>query len=122
MATPHKCPVCNGTGLVSVPPGVAGDVETFTTASFGPWECRPCEGEGVLWRADDDGPSPVWQEPVYPVPTPALRDGTGYVVAPGYTTISNNHQPNGTSVTLSFQDVAEAHARGLITYTAAGSA
>lgn len=47
--TPHCCPVCAGTGLVSVPPGIPGDLESFTTASLGPWECRPCAGTGIIW-------------------------------------------------------------------------
>jgi len=44
----QKCPVCNGTGLVSRPPGVAGDVETFPTTSAGPWPCRACNGTGII--------------------------------------------------------------------------
>ena len=47
---PHKCPVCNGTGLVSTPPGVAGDQPEFSSWSPGPWTCRVCLGSGVLWR------------------------------------------------------------------------
>lgn len=48
--TPHKCPVCNGTGLVGIPPGVAGDRQEFVTSEPGPWPCRACDGKGVLWR------------------------------------------------------------------------
>ncbi len=52
--TPHRCPVCNGAGLVSIPPGMAGDIvdaETFVvTSEAGPWPCQPCGGAGVLWR------------------------------------------------------------------------
>ncbi len=44
----EKCPVCNGTGLVSVPPGVAGDQPTFTSTSCGPWPCRVCKGAGII--------------------------------------------------------------------------
>jgi len=47
---PYKCPVCNGTGLVSTPGGVAGDFPTFISSSCGPWTCRVCTGQGVLWR------------------------------------------------------------------------
>ena len=50
MSVPHRCPVCNGTGLVSVPPGIAGDVTHFTTSSTGPWPCRCCNGTGILWQ------------------------------------------------------------------------
>lgn len=44
-----KCPVCNGTGKVSIPPEVAGDQPTFTHSSGGPWECRACRGAGIVW-------------------------------------------------------------------------
>ena len=49
---PHKCPVCDGTGLVSKPPGVAGDQSTWSSGSgaVGPYTCHVCKGEGVLWR------------------------------------------------------------------------
>lgn len=45
---PSKCPVCNGTGLVSVPPGVAGDAASFTSGSSGPWPCQACDGTGII--------------------------------------------------------------------------
>lgn len=44
----QKCPVCDGTGLVSRPPGVAGDQRIYNTTSCGPWPCRVCNGIGVL--------------------------------------------------------------------------
>lgn len=44
----QRCPVCSGTGLVSVPPGVAGDQPTFTTSEVGPWTCRRCAGLGTI--------------------------------------------------------------------------
>jgi len=47
--TPHTCPVCKGTGLVSRPPHVPGDVETWPDSGTGPYPCKPCNGEGVLW-------------------------------------------------------------------------
>lgn len=46
---PHECPVCNGSGLVSRPPHLAGDVITFTSSETGPWPCRACDGTGILW-------------------------------------------------------------------------
>lgn len=49
VVAPHRCPICNGTGLVSVPLGVAGDLPSFTSASAGPWPCRPCNGSGLIW-------------------------------------------------------------------------
>lgn len=48
---PHKCPVCAGTGLVSRPPGVAGDQEEWTDSGAGPYGCRACGGTGLLWEA-----------------------------------------------------------------------
>jgi hypothetical protein len=48
--TPYKCPVCNGTGLVSRPPGVAGDQETWASGSTGPYSCRAGCVSGVLWK------------------------------------------------------------------------
>lgn len=47
---PFKCPVCNGTGLVSFPPGQAGDVPTFVSSDTGPWACPPCSGTGIVWK------------------------------------------------------------------------
>ena len=44
----QKCPVCDGTGLLSRPPYVAGDVEIFTSGSSGPWKCEKCDGNGML--------------------------------------------------------------------------
>lgn len=46
---PHKCPVCDGSGLVSRPPGVAADQPVFSGTSCGPWPCNACGGSGVLW-------------------------------------------------------------------------
>ena len=48
MKIPHKCPVCNGTGLVSRPPGIAGDVDTYSSGQT-TWKCTVCKGEKVLW-------------------------------------------------------------------------
>jgi len=50
----QKCPVCNGTGLVSTPPNVAGDQPSFSTSESGPWVCRVCYGKAVIW-----GPTPT---------------------------------------------------------------
>ena len=43
----QKCPVCDGTGLVSRPPWVAGDQE-WSTTSIGPWPCKRCNGVGTF--------------------------------------------------------------------------
>jgi len=47
---PYCCPVCNGTGLVSRPPGVAGDIYSWADNGTGPYRCRACEGTGIVWR------------------------------------------------------------------------
>ena len=47
--TPHKCPTCLGTGLVSRPPNVAGDVQTWSSTGTGPHPCRCCYGTGIIW-------------------------------------------------------------------------
>ena len=50
---PYKCPVCEGTGLVSRPPNVAGDQETWTSDSTGPYKCKACNGSGIVWSQND---------------------------------------------------------------------
>lgn len=47
---PFCCPVCNGQGLVSRPPWVAGDVYEWQSSSTAPYPCKACQGTGVLWR------------------------------------------------------------------------
>jgi hypothetical protein len=46
---PYRCPVCKGTGVAGVPPGIPGDQPTFVSSSSGPWECRACCGTGIVW-------------------------------------------------------------------------
>lgn len=46
----QKCPVCEGTGLVSRPPWVAGDVFVWSDTQTGPYPCRVCSGSGIIWR------------------------------------------------------------------------
>lgn len=45
---PFKCPVCNGTGLVSRPPHVAGDVFVWDDNKTGPYPCKSCLN-GIIW-------------------------------------------------------------------------
>jgi hypothetical protein len=52
MSMPHKCPVCNGTGKVSIPPNTPGDVGSWTSDERGPWDCHACKGTGILWEFD----------------------------------------------------------------------
>lgn len=48
---PHTCPVCNGAGTVSRPPGIAGDQETWTSGNaFDTYPCRACTGTGIIWE------------------------------------------------------------------------
>ena len=43
----QKCPICNGTGLVSRPPGVPGDVDTWVSNNT-TYPCPHCKGERVI--------------------------------------------------------------------------
>jgi len=52
--TPHKCPVCDGTGLVSRPPHIPGDQVIYVTSDLRTYECPPCKGEGILWERGDE--------------------------------------------------------------------
>lgn len=49
MRTPHKCPVCDGSGKVSRPPWVAGDQLTWDASTAEPYECQACNATGVVW-------------------------------------------------------------------------
>lgn len=44
----QKCPVCDGQGLVSRPPWIAGDVQSWSDSHTGSYECRACHGTGLL--------------------------------------------------------------------------
>jgi len=62
MNNSEICPVCNGTGSVSYPPGVAGHQNTFVDSSSGPWPCHVCGGSGVL---SDNGYRDYKMSPYY---------------------------------------------------------
>jgi hypothetical protein len=49
-AKPYCCPVCNGAGTVSRPPWIAGDIQAWASTDLAVYECRACQGTGVLWR------------------------------------------------------------------------
>jgi DnaJ-class molecular chaperone len=49
---PYKCPVCNGRGIVSTPPWIASDVQTFTANGTETYPCRACAGTGLVWRRE----------------------------------------------------------------------
>jgi DnaJ-class molecular chaperone len=46
---PHECPFCHGVGFVNHLPGLAKDVWVWVSSSSGPYECRTCQGTGVVW-------------------------------------------------------------------------
>ncbi len=51
MSEVRKCPVCDGQGIVSKPPYIAGDVHEWTDSQTS-HECHACGGKGylILWR------------------------------------------------------------------------
>lgn len=67
MATPHRCPVCQGRGLMPysfyhpATPGTSSANMTFDET------CHSCGGVGILWSPDDEPPAPQ-PAPVQPRP------------------------------------------------------
>ena len=51
---PHKCPVCDGQGIVSRPSWVAGDHDGWSDSGAGPYQCRACYGSGVIWEIEKE--------------------------------------------------------------------
>lgn len=47
------CPKCNGQGTVSIPSGVPGDVETWTSGHAS-HECNMCNGSGKILEPSDN--------------------------------------------------------------------
>lgn len=47
----QKCPVCDGTGLVSRPPYVAGDQTTWA-GTCSTYTCNVCLGGGIILKPD----------------------------------------------------------------------
>ncbi len=52
MKIPHKCPVCDGQGIVIKPPWVAGDQDTWMASSTVTHTCHKCDGEKVIWSEE----------------------------------------------------------------------
>lgn len=54
MATPHKCPVCSGSGVVlHEGAGGVGPIGFSTTAGLQyTSNCRACGGRGILWDSE----------------------------------------------------------------------
>lgn len=44
----QKCPVCDGTGLVSRPPHIVGDITSWVDSGAGPYSCKRCYGLGTI--------------------------------------------------------------------------
>jgi DnaJ-class molecular chaperone len=59
---PHKCPVCNGQGLVSRPPYIAGDQNEWFSSSAGPFTCHACGGSGIVWSVEGEEPEPLKEQ------------------------------------------------------------
>lgn len=51
--TPHKCPVCDGTGIVTRPPGVPGDLPDWSDNKTSNYKCNACRGTGIVWEIED---------------------------------------------------------------------
>mgnify|MGYP001595488580 CR=1 FL=1 len=49
---PYKCPICNGTGLVSRPPYIAGDVSLWSASNQITWGCPACKGAKIIWSQE----------------------------------------------------------------------
>lgn len=43
MSTPHKCPVCEGSGQIQIAP---------VTTDAGTRACHACDGKGIVWSPD----------------------------------------------------------------------
>lgn len=75
---PYCCPVCNGSGLVSRPPHIAGDLNQWVDTGTAPYTCKACSGSGIVWGQEETyAPLIGWEklgfkfEPdPYPKPNP----------------------------------------------------
>lgn len=47
-ASYQECPVCKGSGFVSTPIFVAGNLPYWSGNSTGPYTCRVCSGQGII--------------------------------------------------------------------------
>jgi len=51
MSTPHRCPICNGNGLV--PNGFYNQTSgMWCTTDTAPECCKSCNGKGIVWELD----------------------------------------------------------------------
>ena len=62
MEIPHRCPVCNGQGLVQNGFYRAIGVDSYTSSDATPEQCKSCQGTGIVWNCEyevhDDNPTP----------------------------------------------------------------
>lgn len=42
------CPKCDGQGIVSKPPYVPGDIQSWSAANAGPYKCPVCNGNKLI--------------------------------------------------------------------------
>jgi len=75
---PHRCPVCEGRGMVQWDP----DLPFGDSANAGPWPCRACSGTGIVWGS----PRPVYVPSCW----------TGLPVAPAFTEVRGTGLPTVT--------------------------
>lgn len=50
----YPCPICHGHGTVSKPPWVPGDVDHWVSTSTMAYECRACQGTGIVLIQNND--------------------------------------------------------------------
>ncbi len=56
MMQPFCCPTCNGYGTVSKPPWIAGDHQTWASATVALYPCPSCKGTGTIWKEPYNDP------------------------------------------------------------------
>jgi len=49
--TPHKCPICNGNGIIDA--GFYNQTSGYWTSTEGIEACRACNGTGIVWEKID---------------------------------------------------------------------
>ena len=54
MSSWQKCPVCDGQGIVSKPPWVAGDQNTWASNRTS-YPCPVCGGKGIITQETNHG-------------------------------------------------------------------
>lgn len=49
---PHKCPVCNGNGIVDA--GFYNQTSGMWASAGGIEPCRACNGQGIVWEVQPE--------------------------------------------------------------------